>query len=123
GLVSGDPIQYAALKALPGLKLYQVPTADTAVMRVKVTEKPFDDPRVRQALRLAINSKQVMEVALRGLGMVGDHTHASPAQPDTKQIPPMNQNVAEAKKLLAAAGHPNGFETELYVPADPQWNS
>ncbi len=123
GLVSADPIQYDALKALPGLKLYEVGTAETAVLRVKVTEKPFDDPRVRKALRLATNSKQVMEVAVRGLGKVGDHTHVAQVQPDYDPIPPMDQDVAAAKKLLAEAGHPDGFTTELYVPADPQWNA
>lgn len=123
GLVSGDPIQYDALKALPGLNLYRVGTAETAVLRVKMSEKPFTDVRVRKAMRLAVDSKQVMEVAVRGLGQVGDHTHVSPVQPDYDPIPPMSQNVEEAKKLLAEAGYPNGFETELYVPADPQWNA
>jgi peptide/nickel transport system substrate-binding protein len=123
GLVTADPLQYAAMKALPGLKLYQIPTAETAVLRMKVTEKPFDDPRVRKAMRLALNSPEVMEVALRGLGQPGDHTHVSPAQPDYGPVAPMGQDVAAAKKLLADAGHPNGFSTTLYVPADPQWNS
>jgi ABC-type transport system substrate-binding protein len=54
GLVSADPLQYDAMKALLGLRLYQIPTAETAVLRMKVTEKPFDDPRVRKAMRLAL---------------------------------------------------------------------
>jgi peptide/nickel transport system substrate-binding protein len=31
-------------------------------------------------------------------------------------------NLAEAKKLLAAAGHPNGFEVTIHYPATPQYN-
>jgi peptide/nickel transport system substrate-binding protein len=121
GLIAADPVQYDALNANPNLKLYQIPTAETAVLRFKVTEKPFNDPRVRKAMRLGLDNNQVMQIAVRGLGLVGDHTHVSPAQPDFKEIPKMPRDVVAAKKLLADAGMPNGFETELFVPNDTAW--
>lgn len=121
GMMSTDPAQYDALRQLPHVKFYSVPTAATAVLRMKVTQKPFDDPRVRKAMRLGIDSKSVMEVALRGLGKPGDHIHVAPVQPDYQPIPPMPRNIGAAKKLLAEAGYPNGFETVLYVPNDQAW--
>jgi peptide/nickel transport system substrate-binding protein len=121
GMMFADPAQYDALKQLPRLKFYSVPTAATAVLRMKVTQKPFDDPRVRKAMRLGIDSKSVMEVALRGLGQMGDHIHVAPVQPDYQPIPLMPRDVAAAKKLLTEAGYPNGFETVLYVPNDQAW--
>ena len=39
---------------MPHLQMYEVATASTAVVRGKVTQAPFNDPRVRKALRLAI---------------------------------------------------------------------
>ena len=121
GMISAEPSQYDALKQLPHLKFYQVSTAETAVLRMKVTAKPFDDPRVRKAMRLGLDTKSVMEVALRGLGTPGDHTHVAPVQPDYMAIPPMPRDVEAAKKLLAEAGFPNGFDTVLYVPNDLAW--
>jgi peptide/nickel transport system substrate-binding protein len=121
GLYAADPVQYDALKAIPSMELYQVATAETAVMRMKFTEKPFDDARVRRAMRLAIDAPAVMQVALRGLGKVGEHTHVSPAQPDYKAIKAPGRDVAAAKKLLAEAGHPNGIEVEMYCPNDIPW--
>ena len=121
GLPVVDPSQYDALKQLPHLKFYSVTTAATAVLRMKVTQKPFDDPRVRKAMRLGVDSKSIMEVALRGLGQAGDHVHVAPVQPDYQPIPPMPRDVAAAKKLLADAGYPNGFETVMYVPNDQAW--
>ena len=121
GLIFADPVQYDALKAMPHMKLYQVRSAETIVMRFKQTEKPFDDPRVRRAMKLSLDSKPIVEVALRGIGIAGDHTHCSPAQPDTKPIAPMGYNPDEAKKLLAEAGHPNGIDVTMYVPNDLPW--
>ena len=122
GLISADPLQYDALKQMAHLKLYEVATAETAVLRFKVTEKPFDDVRVRQAMRLAVDNEAIMQIALRGLGLAGDNSHVSPAQPDYMDLGIPKRDVEAAKKLLAEAGYPDGFDTELSVPADPPWN-
>ena len=61
-------------------RCYQVDTAYTAVARVHPV-KPFDDKRVRQALRYAIDSEAVLKVAHRGLGQPGEHHHVAPVHP------------------------------------------
>ena len=121
GLIFADPVQYDALHAMPHLQIYQVKSAETIVLRFKPAVKPFDDPRVRRAMKLALDAKPIVEIALRGIGIEGDHTHCSPAQPDTKPITPMGYHPEEAKKLLAEAGHPNGIDVTLYVPNDLPW--
>jgi peptide/nickel transport system substrate-binding protein len=121
GLIWADPVQYDALKALPNLQMYSVPTSQTAVMRMKVTEKPFDDARVRKAMKLALDAEAIVQIALRGLGVPGDHTHVSAAHPDYKPIKPLGRDIAAAKQLLTDAGHPEGFETTLFVPNDTPW--
>jgi peptide/nickel transport system substrate-binding protein len=121
GLVSADPLQYEALRRMPHLQLYEVATAETAVLRIKADQKPFNDPKVRKALRLAVDNEKVMQVALRGLGVVGDNSHVSPAQPDYSDIGLMKRDVAAAKKILAEAGHPNGIDFELSLSAEPPW--
>lgn len=121
GLIFADPVQYDALKAMPHLAMYQVPTSETAVMRFRVSEKPFNDPRVRMAMKKALDKTPLLEIALRNLGRTGDHTHVSPSQPDAGSVAPLDRDIAGAKKLLADAGYPNGFETTLYVPNDLPW--
>ncbi len=121
GLIFADPVQYDALKAMPHLQIYSVATAETAVMRFKTSEKPFDDARVRKAMKLGLDNDAIVQIALRGLGLPGDHMHISPSHPDYKPIKAMGRDIEGAKKLLADAGHPNGFETTIYVPNDLPW--
>lgn len=121
GLIWADPGQYDALKAMPHLQMYSVPTSQTAVMRMKVSEKPFNDPRVRKAMKLALDSEAIVQIALRGLGTAGDHMHVSSSHPDYHEIKSLGRDIEGAKKLLAEAGLPNGFETTLYVPNDLPW--
>jgi peptide/nickel transport system substrate-binding protein len=88
-----------------------------------VQQKPFDDARVRKALSLAIDRYEMAKVLdpLSGLSIVG-----GPIHPDSKfALPPEElqqyagfgkdhqANVAEAKRLLAEAGYPDGFKTVL----------
>ncbi len=88
-----------------------------------VTQKPFDDARVRKALSLAIDRYDMSKVLdpLSGLSIVGGVMH-----PDSKFALPMEElkkypgfgedheaNIAEAKRLLAEAGYPDGFKTVL----------
>jgi peptide/nickel transport system substrate-binding protein len=86
---------------------------------MKVTRKPFDDVRVRTAMKKAIDPAKVVSVVTRDLGLAGEHTHVFPGYKEYFKLPPFEQDVALAKKLLSDAGYPNGFETELVVPQTP----
>ena len=121
GLILADPTQYQTLKSLPDVELFQVPTAETAVMRMKVTEPPFDDPRVRQAMRYAVDPDSIYKTALQGLGTAGEHHHVAAIHPEYAELPKIARDVAKAKALLAEAGHPDGFEAEIVCPKDPPW--
>ena len=57
----------------------------TAVARMQPV-KPFDDPKVRQAMRLATDQGKTLELAHRGIGTVAEHHHVSPIHPDYKKI-------------------------------------
>jgi peptide/nickel transport system substrate-binding protein len=120
GLYEAGIVQLDALQKLGHLQLHQVTTAQTAVARVQPV-KPFDDKRVRQALRYAIDANAVLQLAHRGLGTVGEHHHVSPIHPEYAKLPPFQRDVAKARKLLADAGHPNGIDTEIACKPDPPW--
>ena len=88
------------------------------VMRVDMA--PFDDPRVRNALRLVQDRKTIQEL-VQPKGSVGyDHwipTTAAAYCPDT-DADGRPQDIARAKELLAEAGYPDGLEIELATPDD-----
>jgi len=120
GLYGADIVQLEALQKIPHVQMYQVTTAYTATARMQPV-KPFDDKRVRQAMRYAIDSNTVLQVAHRGLGQPGEHHHVSPVHPEYAKLPPPSRDVARAKKLLAEAGYPNGIDVEIICRPQPAW--
>lgn len=79
---------------------------------------PFNDIRVRQALALTIDKAAIVELALFGQG---DPTF-SPIPPShpyfNKSLKFNPPDIAKAKKLLADAGFPNGFDVPMQVPQE-----
>jgi peptide/nickel transport system substrate-binding protein len=120
GLYGADIVQLEALQKIPHVQMYQVATAYTATARMQPV-KPFDDKRVRQAMRYAIDSNAVLQIAHRGLGQAGEHHHVSAVHPEYAKLAPLSRDVAKAKKLLAEAGYPNGIDVEIICRPQPAW--
>jgi peptide/nickel transport system substrate-binding protein len=120
GLYGADIVQLEALQKIPHIQMYQVTTAYTATARMQPV-KPFDDKRVRQAMRYAIDSNAVLQIAHRGLGQPGEHHHVSPVHPEYAKLPVQPRDVARAKKLLVEAGYPNGIDVEIVCRPQPAW--
>lgn len=85
---------------------------------VRVTKPPLNDARVRRALSLALDRDAMIKVLLRGEGLVNNPV---PVGFQTYALPPaeaaqlVKRDVQAAKRLLAEAGHANGFKTNLLV--------
>jgi peptide/nickel transport system substrate-binding protein len=104
------------LKQDPGVEVLQVPAPSFQPIEMFVSQPPFNDVRVRQALRLAVDRKAMMEVATGGYGTLGNDTPVGPASRwFNKGIPQRGRDVKAAKELLAKAGHPNGLDLVLYT--------
>jgi peptide/nickel transport system substrate-binding protein len=78
---------------------------------------PFKDRRVRQALNISVDREAIKRVTMRGLSipaalMVAPGVHGWAKDLD---VPP-KVDLDRAKKLLAEAGYPNGFEFTLDCP-------
>ena len=89
---------------------------------------PFNDVRVRRAVSMAIDRQKQLDTLFEGHGIIGwgvPYIYYTDKQPTLAQLGPWWQyRPAEAKKLLAEAGHPNGFETTLfYYEYFPQMTS
>jgi len=121
GMYEASTSQYAALRKLNHLQIYQVATGQTAVARMQPTNDTWKDPKVRQAMRLALDTQKLLKIAYLGLGAPGEHHHVAPVHPEYYKLTFQKQDIAKAKKLLADAGHPNGFDTEIFCKKDPDW--
>src|SRR4030095_3659332 len=82
-------------------------------------KNPFKDKRVRQAFYQSIDIEGIKRTVMRGASnptalMVGPGINGF--QPDLNKRLPYDPEAA--KKLLADAGYPNGFEVTLNCPND-----
>jgi peptide/nickel transport system substrate-binding protein len=101
------------VKRFPSMQLLTEPSAQTLVMRMQQDRKPYDDVRVRKAVVLAADREQMLRLAYRDNGVIGEHHHVAPFHPDYYRLPPIKRDVAEAKRLLAQAGYPDGIDLTL----------
>jgi peptide/nickel transport system substrate-binding protein len=83
-------------------------------LSMRTDQAPFTDPRVRQAIALTLNRPQIVQALFKGFADVGNDSPFAPVYPSTNtSIAQRAQNISQAKSLLAAAGHPSGFSTQL----------
>ncbi|HUW79677.1 MAG TPA: peptide ABC transporter substrate-binding protein, partial [Acidocella sp.] len=79
----------------------------TYFIRFNVTRKPFDDPRVRQALALAVDKRLIVTKITRA----GEEPAPSLVPPGTANYtspPGLGYDPDRARQLLAEAGYPGG---------------
>ncbi len=92
-------------------------TTGETIMSTNNKAKPFDNPKVRQAIAHAIDRQTVIDLAMSGYGTpIGSHW--SPSQEyyeDLTGVYPYDPE--KAKKLLAEAGYPKGFEAVIKLPS------
>jgi len=77
-------------------------------------KSPWSDPRVRKAASLAIDRKTLADIHMPGCSPIG----AIGLENDSMalQFPPDPYDPEQAKKLLAEAGYPKGFQGGKFYP-------
>ena len=80
-------------------------------------KNPFKDKRVREALNLAIDRETIKRTTMRGLSIPAGIMVAPGVNGNTPDIDvALKADPEKARKLLAEAGYPNGFEFQLNCP-------
>ena len=107
------PREQNLLEKVPSVKIWKV--FGNYIHRVEMnnTAKPFDDARVRQALNYLVPRDQIIKSVY--------FDTARPTKSPISEIYPAytdayfaySEDVEKAKQLLAEAGYPEGFKTEL----------
>src|SRR6185295_11629925 len=82
-------------------------------------KNPFKDVKVRKALNLAVDREAIRRVTMRGLSIPAAMMVAPGVHGYSKELDKIGKvDIDGAKKLLAEAGYPNGFEFGLDCPND-----
>ena len=99
----------------PNLKTAEFPSPVMNHISMRTDQKPFSDVRVRRAMSLAIDRKGIIDSAYEGVGVTNPPVAAAlkewsiPFDKLGEGAKYYKYDPAEAKRLLAAAGYPNGF--------------
>lgn len=84
----------------------------------KLAVNPFHDPRVRRAVNLAIDREAIRDRVMNGQAAVDNQLMRPGQYGHDPEMPPARHDPAEARRLLAEAGYPNGFRLTISCQND-----
>jgi peptide/nickel transport system substrate-binding protein len=97
--------QIAQVQGSSSLKVLISHTGQWQPFTMRIDQAPFNDVRVRQAMRLIVNRPQMVEQVLSGQGRIANDMY-SPFDPAyDSSLPQRAQDIDQAKSLLKSAGH------------------
>jgi glutathione transport system substrate-binding protein len=105
--------QAAMLKTDPKVDVFAGPSIIARYISLNTTKKPFDNPKVREALNYAVNKDALTKVAFAGYATPADGVVPQGVDYATK-TGPWPYDPAKARALLKEAGYPDGFESTLW---------
>ncbi|WP_412517356.1 ABC transporter substrate-binding protein [Actinomadura madurae] len=113
--VAGSVSPAAARRAegRSGLAVVRRPAVTMYPFVMRLDREPFDDPRVREAIKLAADRRELVDKVFLGYGKAGNDllTPADPSSP--RDVPQRTRDAAKAKILLRRAGHGGGLTLPL----------
>jgi len=111
--ISADTAKILSKAKNVSVKEYQ--SLEYSYLGINVNKKPFNDPKVRQAISYAVDRNEIIKTVWKGKAKLTGPI--APAQDkwalDTSEYPSYQHNVEKAKELLKEAGYPNGFKTTI----------
>jgi peptide/nickel transport system substrate-binding protein len=108
---------YQNAKSDPGLRLLTPSSLTQWILYLTDQwdpKSPWSDPRVRLAASMAIDRQTVADVHMPGCSPVG--SIGMKGDPMAVEFPVHRYDPEQAKKLLAQAGYPNGFQGGKFYP-------
>jgi len=103
------------IRNVDDLNMYEVPNflLNTS-LGFNMEKRPFDDNRVRMAIAHALDIESIVETVWGSVGQVA--TGPLPvAVPGHVSFPPIPFDIQRGRDMLAEAGYPDGFETDIWV--------
>ena len=126
-LLSGDvdlmsntaATEFGRMDGADGVVALRVASGQFLNINMGCDQKPFSDPRVRQALALTVDRDAMVGFVAQGYGTPGNDTPMNAAYHFFQAQPARRPDIAAAKRLLAEAGHPDGLDLTLIASDTP----
>ena len=117
------PADLVAMKKDKNVNLLSKEGLNVGYLAFNVEQKPFDNKLIRQALNYATNKDAIMDAVFQGAGKVAKNPIPPTIWSYNESIRDYEYNPAKAKELLAQAGFPNGFKTNIWaMPVQRPYN-
>jgi peptide/nickel transport system substrate-binding protein len=95
----------AALLSDSNIQVLEIESVEHRQIHMRTDKEPFTDARARQALALTLDRQAIIDGLFEGKASLGNDSPFAPAFPSTDtNVPQREQNLEEAKQLLADAG-------------------
>jgi dipeptide transport system substrate-binding protein len=118
-----NPADLDAMRKDKNVTVLEQPGLNIGYLAYNTQKKPFTDVRVRKAINMAINKKAIIDAVYLSTGIPAINPIPPTMWSYNKSIKDDPYDPAAAKKLLAEAGYPNGFETDLWaMPVQRPYN-
>ena len=105
----------ADLDAVDGITAEPVLSTRTKYFNINHRHEPFDDVRVREAFRCALDLQEIVDIVMLGNAEVANSYINPVGKYYDADLPYPEQDIDRAKELLAEAGYPDGFEFDYLV--------
>lgn len=109
------PSDFLALKDNPDLQIQSVATANCFVVRMRVDQEPWNDNRVRTALKLCQDRQKILDLSYNGEGVLSLDAHFSPVHPAYAERPIPAYDPEGARALLEEYAAEKGIQLPLQV--------
>ena len=118
-----NPADLPAMRKDPNITVLEQPGLNIGYLAYNTTKKPFDDVRVRKAVNMAINKKAIIDAVFLSTGVAAKNPIPPTMWSYNDDIKDDPYDPEAAKKLLAEAGYPGGFSTDLWaMPVQRPYN-
>jgi len=118
-----NPADLDAIRKDANVKVLEQAGLNVGYLAYNTTKKPFDDVRVRKAVNMALNKKAIVDAVYLSTGVPAKNPIPPTQWSYNNAIKDDPFDPAAAKKLLAEAGYPNGFSTDLWaMPVQRPYN-
>jgi len=116
-IINADTAMLPLVKNDRNVNVVSYQSRNYSALVVNTLKKEFSDPRVRQAISLAINRREIIDLAYNGEAEIAGFVPASLGHwaVDVRNHPLYQQDLARARQLMADAGYAAGFEATVIV--------
>lgn len=118
-----NPADVAAMKSDSDINVLQSNGLNVGYLAFNTQKPPFDNVLVRQALNIATDKNAILDAVYQGAGEVAKNPIPPTMWSYNDNVVDYDYNTEMAKELLAEAGFPDGFETDIWaMPVQRPYN-